>query len=72
MAKKETVIVEIVESESGWGQKVDSTVEFGTQQEADDYCREYNQKHNPPNQQAPTWYMYARIKGDTILSGMRR
>ena len=65
------VVVEIVESESGWGQKVDHILEFKDEDLADQFCRKYNTKHNPPGQ-TPSWYMFARIKGDSVFSGMRR
>lgn len=61
---KPVVIVEIIESERGWGQKVEETHEFPTRQEAEQFCREYNRKNNPPMDEAPDWYMYARIRGD--------
>lgn len=59
----------IIESESGWGQKVDEVLEFPTYEEADKYCREYNTKHNPPLPATPSWYMYAKIEGEY---GMKR
>lgn len=56
--------VHIIESERGWGQKVDEEKEFATYEQAEAFCREYNSKHNPPvaaTAPAPDWYMYARI-----------
>lgn len=53
----------IIESEVGWGQKVDSTLEFSTKEEAEAYCREYNNKHNPIMDKTPDWYMYAKMDG---------
>ena len=52
----------IIESERGWGQRVDGTKEFTTRKEAAEFCKEYNNKHNPPMDVAPDWYMYARIE----------
>lgn len=52
----------IIESEAGWGQKVDSTLEFSTKEEAEAYCREYNNKHNPIMDKTPDWYMYAKMR----------
>lgn len=61
----------IIESERGWGQKVDEVKEFPTPQEAEAFCREYNSKHNPPGDVAPDWYMYARMEGDNSGKMMR-
>jgi len=52
----------IIESESGWGQKVDEVKEFPTREEAEKFCRDYNNKHNPPGP-TPEWYMYAHLDG---------
>ena len=57
------VIVEVIESERGWGQKVEETHEFPTRKEAEQFCRDYNTKNNPPMDETPDWYMYARIQG---------
>jgi hypothetical protein len=54
-----TVKVNIIESEAGWGQKVDETKEFDTREEAEEFCREYNAKNN--EEKTPSWYMYAVI-----------
>lgn len=51
--------VDIIESERGWGQKVDETIYFDNESEARDYVKQYNDKHNPPVQVVPDWYMYA-------------
>lgn len=55
---KKTFEVEIIESERGWGQKVDERKYFETAEEADAFCKEYNSKNNLPR--VPDWYMYAR------------
>lgn len=55
--------VYIIESEIGWGQKIDEVKTFQTYEEAEKYCREYNSKHNPPSNKAPDWYMYAQLEG---------
>ena len=60
----------IIESEAGWGQKVDEVKEFPTYEEAEEFVREYNAKWNPPGP-TPDWYMYARIDGDKSF-GMAR
>lgn len=55
----------IIESEKGWGAKVDEVKEFATEQERDTFVREYNAQHNPnmgkPGVRVPDWYMYARV-----------
>lgn len=68
---KETKVF-IIESEAGWGQRVDETLTFPTRAEAETYCREYNRKHNPPMDNTPSWYMYARLEGQDPFSGMLR
>ena len=61
----------IIESERGWGQKIDEVKEFATREEAEKFCREYNDKYNPPMDSAPDWYMYARMedheRGESML-----
>ena len=59
------VKVEIIESERGWGSKIDEvkyfealTIEEATKL-ATDFCNEYNAKNN--KNVVPDWYMYARI-----------
>jgi len=53
------VKVEIIESERGWGQKVDSVREFPNRKKANAFVEKYNAKNNEPT--VPDWYMYARI-----------
>lgn len=53
------VKVEIIESERGWGQKVDETKTFETKDAAEKFVNEYNSKNTEPT--TPDWYMYARI-----------
>lgn len=49
--------VDIIESEAGWGQKVDSTEIFQSFDEAMKYVEEFNSQNNLPH--VPDWYMYA-------------
>ena len=65
------VLVYIIESEAGWGSKVDETLEFDTQEEAENYVKEYNNKYNPPRAVTPSWYMFARLAKDDSF-GMAR
>lgn len=54
--------VAIIESERGWGQKIDEIIEFDTRAAAEKYCKEYNEKYNPDlGGQVPDWYMIATI-----------
>lgn len=49
--------VYIIESERGWGQRVDETKEFSTKAEADEFIKQYNSKNAETS--VPDWYMYA-------------
>lgn len=51
--------VVIVESERGWGTKIDEIKYFDTQEEAEKFCKEFN-KDNPTDH-VPDWYMQASI-----------
>lgn len=62
MGRKKTS-VQIIESEAGWGQRVDQTLKFDSYEEAEKYVREYNTKHNPVRNFTPDWYMYAHLEG---------
>lgn len=59
---KEMYRVDIIESERGWGSKIDDTIYFDNEREAVTYVQEYNDKYNPPGP-APDWYMIARYVG---------
>jgi len=65
MALKEVkYIAVIIESERGWGRKIDEVKEFDTEQMRDDFIKEYNSM-NPPGP-APDWYMVAQKGSDRI------
>lgn len=51
--------VEIIESERGWGQKVDEVKTFDTLEEAEKFIKKFNAVNNKPT--VPDWYMYARL-----------
>ena len=56
----------IIESESGWGQKVDEIKEFETKELAEDFANTYNRTHNAGalnKSSVPDWYMYAQVEG---------
>jgi hypothetical protein len=59
-AKSCAVRVLIIESERGWGQKVEDVVLFETHEDAVKFVTFYNQKYNN-KPTVPDWYMYARI-----------
>lgn len=56
----EKTIVQIIESERGWGQKVDSEREFNSREEAEEFCVAFNKDNT--EEKTPDWYMVARIK----------
>lgn len=56
--------VEIIESERGWGQRVDEVKEFDTLEQANKFIEFFNKpnKENAAKTDAvPDWYMYARL-----------
>lgn len=50
--------VTVIESERGWGQRVDEYRRFETKEEAEAWVKAYNAQNNLP--QVPDWYMYAQ------------
>jgi hypothetical protein len=57
--------VKIIESERGWGQRIDEIKYFVTEKEAQDFVKEYN-KTNDDNYaktgMVPDWYMQAEFE----------
>jgi hypothetical protein len=53
--------VDIIESERGWGRKIDETKYFDNEEEARQFCKDYNSKN--PDGPAPDWYMQADYIG---------
>lgn len=53
------VKVLIIESERGWGQRVDSIQNFDTREKAISFCEEFNRDNNEPV--VPDWYMFATL-----------
>ena len=49
--------VNIIESERGWGQRIDDTKFFDDYDEAVDWVKDYNKDNNQTI--VPDWYMYA-------------
>jgi hypothetical protein len=54
---KKQFSVYVIESEAGWGQKVDFVKTFDTLENANAFVKEFNSKNNLPY--VPDWYMYA-------------
>jgi len=50
-------VVKIIESERGWGQRIDEEREFESYENAVQFVKEYNKDNNEPT--VPDWYMYA-------------
>ena len=60
--KVSTWKVQIIESEAGWGSKVDETKFFDSEKSAKDFIQQYNLEYN--NQlTTPSWYMVAQYCG---------
>ena len=53
--------VDIIESERGWGRKIDESKYFDDEVEAKRFVTQYNSR-NPPGP-APDWYMQAEYIG---------
>lgn len=51
-------LVDIIESERGWGQRVDNTKIFTHKDDADAFVKKYNSSNN--EKIVPDWYMYAK------------
>lgn len=49
--------VTIIESERGWGQRVDEVKDFLTPEDAEKFVTEFNKKNDLPY--VPDWYMVA-------------
>jgi hypothetical protein len=53
--------VDIIESERGWGSKIDDTIYFDNEAEAREYCQQFNSRNTEAV--APDWYMRADYVG---------
>jgi hypothetical protein len=53
--------VAIIESEAGWGSKIDEIKYFPTEQEARSFVKDYNSLNT--SQVTPSWYMFAEYVG---------
>ena len=63
MGQWSTVRVEVIESERGYGQSVIEHHEFPDEKTADEFVKSFNNKHCPPTNNIPDYYMQARIVG---------
>ena len=54
-------IVDIIESESGWGQKLDEIKYFDSEPAALGFCKDYNKDNTATS--TPEWYMVAQYRG---------
>lgn len=63
--------VEIIESEAGWGSKIEDMKYFTSDEKAKEYVEKYNKKYNPPCDSVPSWYMYAKYGNIVGVSGDR-
>lgn len=54
--------VDLIESERGWGQKIDETKYFDNEAEARQWAADYNRKHNNLDY-VPDWYIRAEYVG---------
>jgi hypothetical protein len=63
--KIEKVKVAMIESEAGWGRKIDEIKEFDTQDEAVKFVTEYNKKYNN-EPVTPSWYIKAELMDNMI------
>lgn len=50
--------VVIIESERGWGQKIDEIKYFTDEKKAKEFVKEYNSYNDKT--EVPDWYMYAK------------
>jgi hypothetical protein len=53
--------VDIMEYERGWGSKLEETLYFDNEDEAKEYCRNFNAKNTA--KEVPDWYMIAEYRG---------
>ena len=53
--------VDLIEYERGWGSKIDETIYFDNEEEARQYCKDFNAKNTETT--VPDWYMIADYRG---------
>lgn len=57
--------VAMIESEAGWGRKIDEIKEFNSREEAVKFVTDYNKKYNN-KKVTPSWYIKAELM-DSII-----
>ena len=57
--KTGTTKVVIIESERGWGQRVDEVKYIDTREEAEKFAKDFNSQNTAAT--APDWYMVAEV-----------
>jgi hypothetical protein len=57
--------VYMIESEAGWGSKIDEVKEFSTKEKAVKFAEKYNKKYNNLDH-APSWYIKAVVESGAI------
>ncbi len=64
MTKRSTKTrVLMIESEAGWGQRVDEIKTFPSRAKAVAFAEAYNRRHNTAPT-APSWYVKAEVEGE--------
>lgn len=58
-SKKPKIKVLIIESEAGWGQKIDEVLEFPTERKAEAFIKKYNARNT--EKVVPSYYTYAKL-----------
>lgn len=66
MNKQVAYCVEMIESEAGWGSRVDERLYFKTEEVAKQFVECYNTKWNSSNA-VPDWYILATYVGECIV-----
>lgn len=60
-------LVDEIESEAGYGQRLEDQYLFPTEELAKEFVKAYNEKHN--NQSTtPSWYMYQKYIGEVDVT----
>ncbi len=59
----------MIESEAGWGQKIDEIKTFKTKKAAIKFCETYNKRYNS-EPTTPSWYIMARLEDDSRHLGL--
>jgi hypothetical protein len=53
-----------IESERGWGAKVDEVLQFNTKDEAEQFVEKFNSQNDLDY--VPDWYMYAALVEENV------